>query len=178
MEIARPENIFQIFVALTLLGAAISDLRTFRIPNAFPTFIMVLFIGYVILAATGVLPAEVNVIGHVTSFALAFLLGLIAFRYRVMAGGDVKLIAATALWVSLDQLHILLALIALAGGLQAAAVVLFHYASHCLRSLHAVVSSASESESIGYGPGLTGRRIPYGIAIAGGSIAAFLLALC
>lgn len=172
MEVGSPVFTIHICVVLALLVAAVSDLRTFRIPNVFPVFIMSLFIGYWVLVQT-----EVNLLGHLTSFALTFLLGLVAFRYRILAGGDVKLIAAIALWFSVEQLYILLTLIAIAGGVQAAIVVFCHYASHGLRSLHAVLRSGSQSESIECGPGLTGRRIPYGVAIAGGSTMAFLLAL-
>lgn len=170
MEVAKPENIFQICVVLTLLGAAISDLRTFRIPNSFPVFIIVLFVPHSILSEF-----EGNLASHIASFGLAFFVGLLAFRYRVMAGGDVKLIAVTALWFSAGDLYILLTLIALAGGIQAAVIVVQYYVFLYFHDVQAVLSGREPSVSAERKPGLTGRRVPYGVAIASGSIAAFLL---
>lgn len=163
--------IVQSCAALVLIVAAIGDFRTFRIPNIIPALIIALFAVYAIVT-----PTPVGLMAHIASVILVFVAGLLVFHYKIMAGGDVKLIVALALWFNIDQLHILLTLIALAGGVQAAIIVLYHYVSLALQSLSVMRSeTCAENMSVGT-PGLRGRRVPYGVAIAGGSICAFLLA--
>lgn len=172
MENIKPETIFQICLVSTLIGAAIADLRTFRIPNAVPICVMVLFVGYAISSLSGM-----GVLSHSISFVLAFTLGLVAFRYKIMAGGDVKLIAAIGLWFSVDQLYLLLTLIALAGGLQSVIIVAVHYISRAVQGLQTSMRGSGSGFSARHGPGLSARRVPYGVAIAGGSIVALFLTL-
>ena len=77
-----------------------------------------------------------------------FVAGAVAFRFRLLGGGDVKLIAAAALWLGAAALGPFLLATALAGG---ALAVGFLLARHARRE--------------GLAAGL-----PYGIAIAAGGI--------
>lgn len=162
--------IVQSCAAVVLVVAAIGDFRTFRIPNIFPALIIALFAVYAIVS-----PTPVGLIAHIASLILVFMAGLVVFHYKIMAGGDVKLIVSLALWFSIDQLHILLTIIALAGGVQAAIIILYHYVSLALRSLSVMRSEVCVENMSVRSPELRGRRVPYGVAIAGGSICAFLL---
>lgn len=172
MEITSAALVVQICVMAVLVFAAVGDIRSFRIPNAIPLIIAALFVVYMPVATE-----PTNLLSHLASFVLAFVIGLFAFRYRIMAGGDVKLIAAIALWFSVGQLYILMTLIALAGGLQSVFIVLYHYASLGLRSLLVGAGGTVETGPPGDGSGLRGRRVPYGVAIAIGSIIALFLTL-
>ena len=84
------------FVAL-VAWAVMSDLHDYRIPNAVSLGLVALFIA---TAAVADLPWR----GHLIAGALAFALGLAAYRYDLLGGGDVKLIAAAALWAGTDWL--------------------------------------------------------------------------
>lgn len=170
MEADSLAFIFQICVIAVLVIAAIGDFRTFRIPNELPLLIIVMF-----FVSFAVAPERASLVSHMTSFLLALALGLVAFRYKIMAGGDVKLIAAIALWFGVDQLHILLTLIALVGGLQSVSIILYFYVSRFLRRQSVDGTGDSGVRSAEGGSSLKGRRIPYGVSIAIGSIFAILL---
>lgn len=89
-------------------------------------------------------------------FAVVLGLGTLFFARGLMGGGDVKLLAAAALWFDLDQGWKMLAAVAIAGGLEALLIML-------LRSL-AWPASLRERLAVL-------RRheaIPYGVAIAAG----------
>lgn len=170
MQTASLASFFEMCTIAVLAYAAVSDIRTFRIPNILPVLVMTLFGGYFVVA-----PSHVSLINHLASLILVFTAGLIVFRYRIMAGGDVKLLAAIALWFSVGQLYIPLTLIALAGGLQALLIIAYHYLSSSLRSWSVIRTGANESSQGELMPGLRARRVPYGVAIATGSICALLL---
>ena len=79
-----------------------------------------------------------------------FLIGAAAFRFGVLGGGDVKLLAAGTLWLGAAQAPAFLAMTVLAGGLLA----LFFIALQ-------LVSRRG---------GRTAPVLPYGVAIAAGGI--------
>ena len=95
-----------------LVSAAVSDITRYRIPNA---------IVYAIVAAFAV--------GAIFNFAwpaivwpalagvTMFLLGALLFAFGLFGGGDVKLIAAIALWTGFADLPRFLLIMAAAGGL-------------------------------------------------------------
>ena len=89
-------------------------------------------------------------------FALVLGLGTLLFARGWMGGGDVKLLAAVALWFDLDQGWKMLVAVAIAGGLEALLIMLLRMPPwpHSLREKLAVLRRDEE--------------IPYGVAIAAG----------
>jgi prepilin peptidase CpaA len=143
-------NITYIFIAIwcaTLIAAAISDLRAFRIPNILSVVLILLFIIAQIIDSSAGIPW-----GNFLHFGVALLIGMFLFSRGWIGGGDAKLYAATALWFSTNGAIALLFFTTFAGGLLA---ILFIVAR--LTGLRKNVPKKD-------------RRIPYGVAIAAGGI--------
>ena len=136
-----------------LVMAAVSDFRTLRIPNWLTGALALAF-------PLGALAAgqPVDWLSHVGAGLAVFAVAALLFALRLMGGGDVKLLAATALWVGLGQLLPFLMLVALVGG--AFAIV-------CLVLRHPLVQSAILA-TLRRLPVLAQKNlpIPYGIPIA------------
>jgi prepilin peptidase CpaA len=97
---------------ILLIAAAVSDITRYRIPNA---------IVYAIVAAFA-LGAIFNfawpaIVWPVLAGVAMFLLGAGLFALGLFGGGDVKLIAAMALWTSFADLPRFLLIMGAAGGL-------------------------------------------------------------
>jgi len=140
-------------LAVCLVAAAAEDAIRLRISNI--TCVAVLVAGVAAMATRG-FPAELWQNGVV--FALFLALGTLAFAARALGGGDIKLLAALGLWMSLSGAVWLLAAVFISGGVLA---VIFIMAG-LLRS-HAGESSGKH--------GKTG--IPYGLAIVAGASMVF-----
>ena len=83
-----------------------------------------------------------------------FVAAALLFVFRIMGGGDVKLLAATALWTGVGQLAPFLLLVAVAGGVFAVVVLaLRHPLVHVtlLAVLRRLPSFAQEKMPIPYG---------------------------
>jgi prepilin peptidase CpaA len=132
-------------LAAMMLAAAVWDIRTRTIPNSLNAAIALLVIPF--WWATGA-PVWPDVAIHVGIAALLFGLFAIAFAIGAMGGGDVKFVAALALWLSPEAVMAMLVIMSLAGG----ALTVFMMVRHRL------VKAKHQLE------------IPYGVAIAFGGI--------
>jgi len=134
--------------AAALVAAAIEDLVRLKISNI---TVLVVLAGAIAAMAFGSFegPWWQNAI----VFAAILVVGTFAFAREWIGGGDVKLLAATGLWVGFAAAPALLASIFLAGGLVAIVFIV-------VRKLRGLKRSQA-------------NRIPYGIAIAAGAL--FLL---
>lgn len=154
--------VHSVFLAL-LLVAALGDLWRFRIPNLVTLALAVLF-----LVAALPNAFEVAWLGHLGAGAVMLLIGAVGFRFRVVGGGDVKLLAATSLWLGFGLLayHVLLTAVL---GLGLALVLLV-----LRRVLVPVMVAAAPLGEQWLPRGLQdGQPIPYGVAIA---VSALILA--
>lgn len=106
-----------LFFGAVLIAAAISDLRSFRIPNVLP---IVLALGAVVLATPGTGGEWISRFCSVLAVG-GFAVGL--YMANGLGGGDVKLLAAAALWAPLSTLPAFILSLGLAGGIQALAVM-------------------------------------------------------
>ena len=95
---------------LALAGSAATDLRARTIPNKYA--ILIALCGLAMALRPGAGQLWISLLATLCVFSV---LGLLA-HYNVIGGGDVKLIAATCLLVPPDRIPLLLAEIALAGG--------------------------------------------------------------
>jgi prepilin peptidase CpaA len=138
--------------AIALFGAAaLSDLLHRRISNKLSAGLLLL--GLVRVAMTvadggGIWSAAVDL----ATATLVFALGALAFHLRALGGGDVKLLAAGALWLGIGELGAYLLTTVLAGGLLALAFLAWHVTMRYRRAAP---------------PGPT---LPYAVAIAAGGI--------
>jgi prepilin peptidase CpaA len=132
---------------ITLIAAAISDLRFFRIPNYLPAILILLF--GVVSVVTGYSAISIDNVLH---FLAALAIGMILFSRGWIGGGDAKLYAAAALWFDWVGAVALIFTTTIAGA--ALAMILI-----AARMLGLRKNVPRED-----------RRIPYGVAIATGAI--------
>ena len=107
---------------VALVMAGVSDFRTLRIPN-WLTGALALAFPIAALAAG----QPVNWLSHVGAGLAVFAVAAVLFAFRLMGGGDVKLLGATALWVGFGQLLPFLMLDAFVGGIFALVCVLLRH---------------------------------------------------
>jgi prepilin peptidase CpaA len=148
-----PGWIVGILVAL-LVAAAVQDAVQLRISNLITVSALVLAV--VAAAVTGFQP---NLVQNALVFGFVLAAGAILFSRGLFGGGDVKLLAAVALWADAASALLLIAAILICGGILAL-LILF------LRA--AVPQSVADRVRT-----LQPRAgIPYGVAIAAGTLVA------
>jgi prepilin peptidase CpaA len=152
--------VWLLFVAF-MVAAAVIDLLSYRIPNELVLALLALF---VIVAAVNW--GDVPWLSHLASGVLVFGAGLFFYAIRQMGAGDVKLLAATALWSGVFALPRLMVFVSLCG-LVGMLVIL------ALRMIvpRLLPSPASSKRSL---PRVLtkGQGVPYAIAIGPGAIIA------
>ncbi len=151
---------FQYLLAGLVLIAAAIDSQRFQIPNWIPLTVIIAFLFAASLGST-----QTYWMGHAIAGLLTLAVGLAAFKYRVMGGGDVKLIAAIALCIGMPNVFVLLASIGIAGGILALFIMMARSASN----LWLTPQTAESAQSLL--PMLRANApAPYGIAIAAGTL--------
>ncbi|MBD0273554.1 MAG: prepilin peptidase [Acetobacteraceae bacterium] len=168
-------------VACLLLAAAVEDVRTRRLPNRLTAAVAVLYPFHVL--------ANPTAIAWPIALALAaalFACGAVLFAWRLLGGGDVKLIAALGLWSGPEHLAAFAAITALSGGALGLAYLWYERQGWfligplltALRPRRAAAEAASAllpPPAAGSPRGAAARKepvsIPYGVAIAVGGLA-------
>ncbi len=138
-------EILVVLLAAALVAAAIGDLRSRTIPNWLTLGIALGAIVYWWVAAVPLWPDVAIRIGVALVVFLAF---AVAHALGQMGGGDVKLLAALALWLPPGAVPFLLVVMSLAGG----AITLFMVARRRFRR------------------GAWRIEVPYGVAISFGGL--------
>lgn len=150
------KDIVLLAVSLVLVAAALEDMAKLRISNILPLLVMGLYVAWV--AVTG---WENDIWHNATLFLAVFALGCVLFALRWMGGGDVKLLAACALWFDWNAALPWFVYVTVGGGVLALLIV---------AGRRLVPRTAREGSSLAIfaakGP------IPYGVAIALGTIMA------
>jgi prepilin peptidase CpaA len=142
-----------------VIGAAISDAMTFRIPNAFPLILVGLFL----VSAIATIPTDA-LLWHVVAGIAVLVAGMGLFALNVIGGGDAKLLAAISLLAGPFLLMPLVMFISLAGLALALTIYLLR-----------AIGVAAWLERRGMGGFAGGRMCPYGVAIAGGWVLLFVV---
>jgi prepilin peptidase CpaA len=140
-----------------LVMAGLNDFRTLRIPNWLTAALAAAFPPVALMFGH-----HVDWLSHLGAGLAVFAGAAILFALRLMGGGDVKLLAAVALWTGLGQLLPFLALTMLIGGLFAILVLAVRAPTAQLAFLAVLRRLPAFAE---------GRiRLPYGIPIAAAGI--------
>jgi len=152
-------------VLLASAAAAVTDLRTRRIPNAIS----------LALASAGVIVSAQSGWHGVGTFAAIGIVAIVAgtplFSLRLLGGGDVKLLAAACATLGLAQLPAFLAGTLLCGGLVGIATAIYYKRlAATLANVRAMALPAMTG--MGLTPISGGIKMPYGIAIFGGALVA------
>lgn len=145
---------------LAVAWAVVTDVRRLIIPNAACVAIVIAFLPAALL--NGLDAAAIA--WHYGVAAALLLAGMAAFARRLAGGGDVKLLAAVAVWIGHDDILAFLVLMALLGG---ALAVLVLIAARLKRTLPALGWIAWLGDGA-----LRGQLIPYGAAVG---VAAILM---
>ena len=116
-------DILVAILAAMLLIAATGDLRARIIPNWLNAAIALLAIPFWWLSG---LPLWPEVVAQIAIAAGVFAVFAIAFRIGAMGGGDVKMVAALALWLPPLAVLKLLVIMSLAGGVLTVAMLVRH----------------------------------------------------
>jgi prepilin peptidase CpaA len=135
----------------TLVLAAISDMRAFRIPNIYPAILILLFVVMQGFAGFSGFPDQLW--SQLFHFITALVVGMVLFAKGWIGGGDAKLYAAVALWFNFSGGVALLFMTSISG------LVL------------AIMLIAARMAGLRKNVPKEDRRIPYGIAIAVGAVA-------
>ena len=147
--------VFCLGFAALLADAAVSDLRGFRIANRDPILMVILF------TVSSPFRLELTEIPlHLLAGAAAFAVGALLFARGVWGGGDAKLVAAVALCTGFAGLPRFLAVMALAGGVLALAVL-------AIRACAPRVVAANAPRHLRIA---AAGHLPYGVAIAAGGL--------
>ena len=138
-----------------LAVAVLIDAETLRIPNRLCLALVAIYPAYLLAS-----PIQVDWPGALLLATAVFAAGLGAFAAGWMGGGDVKLMAATALWVGPAWFTDFLLVTAIVGG--GIAVLM-------LSGIRFTVAQAVEAAGFAdIRDVILGRSIPYGVAIAAG----------
>ena len=140
-----------------LCWAAFSDFLKFIIPNQVCAAIVALYPLYVVAAAP-----PVDWAGGVACGVIVFALGFVFFILRLTGGGDVKLLAAVAMWAGPQLVLPFLIVTAFAGGV-VSLTTLIRVLPGRLRPAGRVGFGGRESRTMR-------ERVPYGVAIAVGGV--------
>ncbi|MBN8543897.1 MAG: prepilin peptidase [Alphaproteobacteria bacterium] len=139
--------LFLAALSLAMLAVIFYDTREFIIPNTLVVAIAMLYLpGFYFLG--------LNPINGLTTGGIVLVLGMGLFALKVMGGGDIKLLAALALWTGWSTVTVnFLIYMAVFGGLFAVAVVVLRkFAIFLPVNLPRILRA--------------GEPIPYGVAIA------------
>lgn len=156
---------FLIAAAALMVAAAVNDARAFKIPNWIWLGLLILFPLYVLSASD-----EVMWVYHLGVFALVLAVGFALFAGHFAGAGDVKLLAAASLWAGPNFIGVLLVVTGLAGG-----VLALGYALNAWIRQRLQPSAATDGGDGSLMQALSKVPIPYGIAIAVGGIASFVM---
>lgn len=147
--------VFQAVYVLCICYTIVSDFRRLLIPN---WIIIILTSTFIAFAATYM--EVTTILVHIAVMAVVFLLFLAFFIPGWIAGGDVKFIAALALWMGVEHAINFVLLTALLGSLLALALLQFKRYAFLVSGalgdtwLFQRISTLAEN-----------RQCPYGVAI-------------
>ena len=102
---------FSLALTALLIAASFFDVTQFRIPNLIPLLVTGLF-----LMKVGIGIEVGPVWSRVLVSACMFAIGFLAFSAGLLGGGDVKLMAALALWFDASNFADFIAITGIAGG--------------------------------------------------------------
>jgi prepilin peptidase CpaA len=146
---------FMIILSALVVWAMITDVKSYRIPNAVNLAIILLY-----PAAFLISDAPLNWQNALLGFVIIFAVGFALFALNIMGGGDVKMLSAVALWVEYGmELGNFLMLMALVGGV----LTIFLLSA---RKFVPYLMLKFNKDAVKISKVLTyGAPIPYGVAI-------------
>ncbi len=152
-----------VIAALIMLAAALSDFKKLKISNKLCLALVAMFPFYALTA-----DGDVAWLQHLAVAGVVFSVGFALYTLGMLGGGDVKMLAAAALWAGPKLIATLLIYTTLAGGVLALAFA----GAALLRAL--LNARRNTQESLQEMPWHK-APVPYGMAIACGGISALVM---
>jgi prepilin peptidase CpaA len=157
------EKYFELSAVVVAAIAAISDLRTRRIPNwlTYTGLLMAVSARTIFGGWSGLMSGVAGVFVAGGIFALFFFLG-------AMGGGDVKLMGAVGAWMGPSHAVLTLIAVCMTGGFIAFAYLIFGFD----KSSAVKVEDGAKTSALPCGARTdrTSPRVPFGLAIAIGTV--------
>jgi prepilin peptidase CpaA len=149
-------------VILTIAGAvmvsaALSDVRTYRIPNYYSVVLAGLFPLHVWLS-----PVAISVTSCLLAAVIVFAVAIVFYALKRLGVGDVKLMSVIALWAGLVLLDDFVVVMTLAGGVLSLIYITHFHVVPALGFDHAGPSGTNDNP--------LAAKLPYGVAIAAGGL--------
>ena len=144
------------FLALVLVAAA-TDIVMYKIPNSVVLMIIALYPIYVIVA-----PGEQEWLWSLGIFALTIAIGIPLAHFRILGGGDMKLLAAILLWAGPALATPALVVAAVAGGL--VSMLMLTKVRFMIANAFSVIGKES------MGKMFLAATMPYGVGLAFGGV--------
>lgn len=147
---------------IAMVFAAVMDVMTMTIPNRIS---LALIAGFALLAPFSPLGLTHILLNHVLVGAALLAIGIVMFEFRLIGGGDIKLLASSSLWIGLDKLPEFLLVVSLAGGVLGVGLLAYRR----------FVPAAALLAYPGWAVRLheKGHAMPYGVAISAGALLIF-----
>jgi len=155
----HPISVDQLVVAVflgLLTLAAYFDARQYRIPNGINLIVAALYPVHVLASES-----PVDWQGAAITAAVVFAIGVVVFVFRIMGGGDVKLLAGVALWAGPTDVLPFLMITAVTGGLLALVMIMASTRFGLAMAFDAVGGHALRDMMLN-------KVLPYAVAIAAG----------
>ncbi|MCZ4282133.1 prepilin peptidase [Kiloniella laminariae] len=141
-----------LFIVVTMLY----DLIQMRIPNVVCLALALLF------AMTFVFNKfPIDILDHLMAMGIVFVAGIVLFSFRILGGGDVKLLTVLALWTGLKLLPVFITIVSLVGGGQVLIILILRRYTHAFEYLLAKYNVTAAMPNWLR----RGGEIPYGVAI-------------
>lgn len=157
IDSALGNQIAVVAFAVLLAAAAVSDIRTYKIPNKVVLGILLVYPLHVALS-----PVPVDWLMALGVFAISLAAGFVLFATKVFGAGDAKLIAGTMLWAGPVLAPLALLICALSGGV--IALVMLSPARFVIANALSSLGRDSLSEAV------LAKHMPYGVPIALGGL--------
>lgn len=144
------------YLSACLLGVMVLDATRFTIPNWLNGLLLAAYPVFVAFT-----PEPVDWLGGLAAAGIMLVIGFLVFAFRVMGGGDAKLLMVAGLWFGPVQIMPFLMTMALLGGALAALLLLMRAR---LPMVMAWLNKTPENLPRMF---RHGEPVPYGLAIAG-----------
>lgn len=153
------ENISIALFVFIVCAAIANDVRALKIQNCYSISLAVLYPAYVLSAG-----CSIDWLGSLAVATIVFVVGVALFTFRLVGGGDVKLIAALSLWAGPGAVLPFLVVTTLVGG--ALAILMLTPTRYVLAAMLESAGADCLRDR------LLGPSIPYAIPIAAGAAVA------
>jgi len=144
---------------LLMIYAAAMDVLTMRIANVVSIAIVVSFVAVSLVAGA---PMQ-SMLVHLAVGVAVLVVAMVLFQFRLIGGGDAKLLSAASLWVGYQQLLPFLVWVTVFGGLLALALLAYRSAPAGALPLPDWALRLHKR----------GEGIPYGVAISAGALVVY-----